>query len=188
MLVTCFFSNILRTLIIFLCCLGIWLSYTPMSHADINNDRYDGNMFVVYAGNGSLVPPKLTLQQSLDRNIPVVLVYYLDDNSDSKQFAFLVSRIQEFYGRAASIIPVTVDSIPLKENYSPEELGYYYQGFVPQTVILNQEGKVVFDEQGQIPYEEIDDALREVFDLLPRSESIELKRRSFNEFNYELVN
>ena len=44
-----------------------------------------------------------------------------------------------------------------------------------------------FDEQGQIPYEEVDDTLREVFDLLPRSESVELKRRSFNEFNYELV-
>jgi hypothetical protein len=30
--------------------------------------------------------------------------------------------------------------------------------------------------------------LREVFDLLPRSESVELKRRTVNEFNTELVN
>ncbi|MGL6339366.1 MAG: thylakoid membrane photosystem I accumulation factor, partial [Waterburya sp.] len=42
---------------------------------------------------------------------------------------------------------------------------------------------VVYDGKGQVPYEEIDDVLREVFDLLPRSESVVLKRRSFNEFN-----
>ena len=50
-------------------------------------------------------------------------------------------------------------------------------------MILNQKGKVVYDGKGQVPYEEIDDSLRKVFDLLPRSESVTLKRRSFNEFN-----
>ena len=33
----------------------------------------------------------------------------------------------------------------------------------------------------------IDDEFRKVFDLLPRTESIELKRRSFNEFSSELA-
>ena len=175
-------------LIILLCLVSLSGILSPAAFAGINDDRYDGNIYVVYSGNGSLVPPPLDLAASRDREMPIILVYYVDDSSDCKKFSIVVSRIQKFYGRAASIIPVTVDSIPLKANYSPEELGYYYQGFVPQTVVLNQEGKVVFDEQGQIPYEEIDDALREVFDLLPRSESVELKRRSFNEFNYELVN
>ena len=46
----------------------------------------------------------------------------------------------------------------------------------------------MFDKSGQIPYEEVDDSLREVFNLLPRDESVELKRRSFNQFNSELVN
>ena len=187
MLVTRFFSKILHPLIIFLFCLGIWLSYTPMSCADINNDRYDGNIFVVYAGNGSLVPPKLTLKQSLERNIPIILVYYLDDNSDSKQFAFLVSRLQEFYGRAASIIPITVDTILPKDKYEKNEVGYYYHGAIPQTVVLDETGKKVFDEIGQIKFETVDDVLREVFDLLPRSESVELKRKTFNQFNSELV-
>ena len=177
------------TLLIIILCLvsfsGIW---SPAALAGINDDQYDGNVYVVYAGNGSLVPPPLDFAESRSREMPIILVYYVDDSSDCKKFSIVVSRIQKFYGRAASIIPVIVDSIPLKANYSPEELGYYYQGFVPQTVILDREGKVVFDEQGQVPYEEIDDALREVFDLLPRSESVELKRRSFNEFNYELVN
>jgi len=113
-----------RIFLICICALTFWFSYTGVSYSEINNDRYDGNIFVVYAGNGSLVPSKLTLKQSLDREMPVILVYYLDDNSDSKQFAFIVSRFQEFYGRAASIIPVNIDTIPSQDQYQPDEVGY----------------------------------------------------------------
>ncbi len=164
----------------------LFLAILPAS-ASLSDDRYDGNIFVVYAGNGGLVPPRLTLTQSLKRQMPIVIVFYIDDNSDSKQFAPVVSRIQEFYGRVASIIPWSVDSIPVKSSYTPQELGYYYDGVVPETVILNSMGDEVYNGKGQVKYEEIDDALREVFDLLPRSESVELKRRSFNEFSTELV-
>ncbi|WP_330204780.1 thylakoid membrane photosystem I accumulation factor [Cyanobacterium sp. Dongsha4] len=182
-----FISGLIKVCLILFCSFSIWLTNTSSSYADINNDRYDGNIFVVYAGNGSLVPPKLTLKQSFDRNIPVILVYYLDDNSDSKQFAFIVSRLQEFYGKAASIIPVSVDSIPVKEKYQPDEVGYYYRGAIPQTVVLDENRKKVFDEEGVIQFEAVDDVLRKVFNLLPRSQSVELKRKTFNEFNSELV-
>ncbi|MEN8443536.1 MAG: thioredoxin family protein, partial [Cyanobacteria bacterium J06555_13] len=49
------------------------------------------------------------------------------------------------------------------------------------------ENNLVFNEAGQVPYEKIDDLLRTVFDLLPRTESVELKRRPINEVNTELV-
>nr|WP_245602788.1 thylakoid membrane photosystem I accumulation factor [Gloeothece verrucosa] len=160
---------------------------TSPANAGIDDDRLDGNIFVVYAGNGSLVPSKITLSESLQRQMPAIIVYYLDDSSDCKQYAGVVSRLQEFYGRAASIIPISVDSIPIKDSYSINEVGYYYDGAVPQTVILDQQGKEVFNGKGQVKYEAMDDVLRQVFDLLPRSESIQLKRRSFNEFNSELV-
>ena len=162
--------------------------WTAPAWAGINDDKYEGNIFILYAGNGSLVPPRLSLAQSLKREMPTVLVYYIDDSQDCKQFSVVVSRIQEFYGRAANIMPITVDSLDLKANYTPQEPGYYYEGSVPQTVILNQEGKVVFNGTGQVKYEAIDDVLREVFNLLPRAESVELKVRTFNEFNSELVN
>ncbi len=165
--------------------LGIW--GTPWAWGSIDDDRLDGNIFVVYAGNGSLVPAKLSLMDSLKRQMPTVLVFYLDDSRDCKQFAIIVSRIQEFYGRAANILPISVDSIPVKDSYTPQEPGFYYKGGIPQTVIVDQQGQVVFDGQGQVKYEDVDDVLREVFDLLPRSESVELKRRTFNEFNTELV-
>jgi peroxiredoxin len=167
-------------------CASLLLFAQPAS-ANIDDDRLDGNIFVVYAGNGSLVPPRLTLAESLKRKTPAILVFYLDDSSDCKQFAIVVSRLQEFYDRAANIIPISVDAIPVKSSYQPDELGYYYQGLVPQTVILDQQGKVAFNGKGNIQFEAIDDALREVFDLLPRSQSVQLKRRSFNEFNTELV-
>ncbi|ALF54094.1 membrane protein [Nostoc piscinale CENA21] len=157
------------------------------AYAGINDDNYDGNMFVVYAGNGSLVPPRQTLAQTLAENKPAFLAFYVDDSSDCKKYAIVISRIQEFYGRAAEIIPIDVDTIPIKEKYNPTEPGYYYTGAVPQVVVFNQSGKVVLNKKGQVPFEEIDDKFREVFDLLPRSESVELKRRSFNEFSSELA-
>lgn len=162
-----------------------WVGTSPVL-AGIDDDRYDGNIFALYAGNGSLVPPRVSLAESLRGEKPAILFFYVDDSSDCKQFSIVVSRLQAYYGRAASFIPVDVDAIAIKAAYSPTEAGYYYEGLVPQTVVLDQQGQVAFNEVGQVPYEEIDDSLREVFDLLPRSESVELKRRSFNEFNTEL--
>ncbi|MBD1910934.1 thylakoid membrane photosystem I accumulation factor [Leptolyngbya sp. PL-A3] len=155
--------------------------------AGLTDDHYDGNIFPLYGGNGYLVPPRVTLAQSLGRGTPAVVVFYMDDSSDSKQFTTVVSTIDAFYGRNLNIIPISVDAIPVKDKYEKNEVGYYYKGYVPQTVIFDQEGKVVFDETGVVPYENIDDALRVVFDLLPRSESVQLRRRVVNELNTELV-
>ncbi len=170
-----------------LCLLVMAVSFSTWwiapASANIDDDRYEGNIYILFGGNGSLIPPRMDLPTSLKREKPAILVFYVDDSSDCKQFSGQVTRLQEFYGRAASIIPVTVDSFIDKDRYTPEEPAYYYHGVVPETVILDQQGKVVYDGKGQVPYEEMDDVLREVFDLLPRSESEVLKRRSFNEFN-----
>ena len=160
----------------------------PTALAGINDDSFEGNVFVLYAGNASLLPPKVTLDKSLEQNDKAtLLVYYVDDSSDCKQYAPVVSRLQAFYGRATNIIPVSVDTIPIKSTYTQTEPGYYYEGVVPQVVVFNQAGKIVLNQKGQVPYEQIDDTLREVFDLLPRSESLELKRRHVNEFSSELA-
>ena len=159
----------------------------PQALAAINDDTYEGNIFVVYAGNGSLVPAQFTLKQTLAVNKPAILVFYVDDSSDCKKFALIVNQVQAYYGRAAEIIPVDVDAISPETKYSSLEPGYYYTGGVPQVVIFNQSGDMVFNDKGDIAFEKIDDKLREVFNLLPRDESVELKRRSFNELNSELT-
>ncbi|MBF2037313.1 MAG: thylakoid membrane photosystem I accumulation factor [Leptolyngbyaceae cyanobacterium T60_A2020_046] len=163
------------------------LGFGQPAWAGLNDDNYDGNIFALYAGNGSLVPPLVTLAQSLKQQRPALLVFYVDDSADCKQFSSVISQLQEPYGRAASFIPVMADSIPVKAEYDPTEPGYYFTGSVPQTVVLDGSGEVRLNEVGLVPYEAIDDVLREVFDLLPRSQSVELRRRPVNEVNSELV-
>jgi len=179
-----FWQRLIASCLLILC---LFLLGTPPASAGINDDRFEGNVFVLYGGNGSLVPAKVTLEKSIAAGKPAILVYYLDDSSDCKQYATVVSRLQAAYGRAANIIPVDVDTIPVKDNYTTTEAGYYYTGIVPQVVVLDKAGKVALSKQGQVPYEEVDDTLRKVFDLLPRSESVELKIRPVNEFSTELT-
>lgn len=178
------FSRWLLTLVVGLSCL--LLLGMPSASAGINDDNFDGNIFVLYGGNGSLVPPRVSLADSLKRHKPALLVFYVDDSNDCKKYTTVVSRLQAFYGRAADLLPINVDTIPEKPAYKPTEVAYYYKGVVPQTVLLNQKGEIVLNEKGYVSFERVDDVFREVFDLLPRSESVELKRRPVNEFNTEL--
>ncbi|MDZ8109967.1 MAG: thylakoid membrane photosystem I accumulation factor [Nostoc sp. DedQUE12a] len=178
-------AKFLSKCVLLVVCLFI-ISMQP-AYAGLNDDRYDGNMFVVYAGNGSLVPSRLTLAQSLAEHKPVFLAFYLDDSSDSKRYAISISRVQELYGRVVEIIPTSVDSIPPKQTYDPTEPGYYYSGSVPQVLVFNQSGQVVLNKTGQVPFEDIDDQFRKIFDLSPRTETAQLKRRAFNEFSSELA-
>ncbi len=166
---------------------GFWSVGAAPAWAGVDDDRFDGNIFALYAGNGALVPPRTTLADSIQRHKPALLVFFVDDSKDCKQFSPVVSQLQGFYGKAVDFIPINVDAIPAKSSYSPTEPGYYYAGVVPQTVVINQEGKVVLNAKGKVPFEAVDDVFREVFNLLPRSESVPLRRRMFNEFNSELT-
>lgn len=181
----CSWQRLISSCLLMLGCL--FLFAMPPALAGLKDDHFDGNIFVLYAGNGSLVPPKVTLAASLERDKPTLLVFYVDNSSDCKQYATVVSRLQSFYGRAADFLAVNVDNIPPKLTYTPTEPGYYYEGVVPQILVFNKSGEVVLNKKGLVPFEQVDDVLREVFNLLPRSESLELKIRPVNEFNTELA-
>lgn len=163
------------------------LSWGAPAIAGLTDDRYDGDIFALYASNGSLVPPKYTLAQALQRDRPVLLVFYVDDSSDCKQYSSTVSQLQAFYGRAADFLAVRVDSLTQTGKPTPTDELYYYKGVVPQTVVFNAAGQPVLNESGALSFERMDDVFRQVFDLLPRSQSVELKRRQLNEINTELV-
>jgi hypothetical protein len=165
----------------------VWLSSPFPAIAAIDDDHYDGNIFALYAGNGSLVPPQVSLAESFKGDRPTLLTFYLDDSRDCKQFSATISEIQAYYGRAVDIIPINVDSIPRHASFTPTEPGAYYQGKVPETILFNAAGQKVLDVVGKSRFEPFDDALRDLFDLLPRTQSVELKRRSLNEVNAELV-
>lgn len=157
------------------------------AQAALNDDGYDGNIFALYAGNGAIVPPRVNLAQSLKQQKPTLLFFYVDDSRDCKQYSFVISQLQAPYGRVANFVPVMADAIPLKDAFTSDEPGYYFNGSVPQTLVLDESGQVRFDQTGALSYETVDDVFREVFDLLPRDESQELRRRPVNELNIELV-
>jgi hypothetical protein len=182
-----YFKSWYRSLVTTVLIIACSLLLTQPALAGIDDDRYDGNVFVLYAGNGSLVPARIPLADSLKANKPALLVFYVDDSSDCKKYSGVVSQLQSLYGKTVNFIPVSVDSLSLDTKYPNTEPGYYYTGTVPQTVVIDQQGKVRLNEAGQIPLEQVDDAFRAVFDLLPRTESVALKRRSFNEYNSELA-
>jgi hypothetical protein len=171
--------------------IAIWVCIlllgTPPAYASLTDDRFDGNVFALYGGNSSLVNPKFNIQQSLERHKPVIVVLYVEDSRDSKVFASTISQIQSFYANELTFVTYNVDAIVPGTTLTPQNPGYYYQGVVPQTVILDENGKVTLNAKGVIPFEQIDDKLREVFDLLPRSQSVQLKRRQLNEVNTELI-
>ena len=170
----------------FICCC-LFLGFAAPAQASLQDDRFDGNIFALYAGNGSLVPPKVSLASSMACNNVSLVLFFVDDSSDCKQFSSTYSQLQAGYGRAADFIPVNADTVLPGESYPKDDPRHYYRGLVPQLVIIDQQGDVIWDEVGQTPIDDIDDRLREVFDLLPREESETLRRRYVNEVNAELI-
>ena len=67
-------------------------------------DSYDGNIFALYAGDGALVPPRLSLADALDGDKPILLAFYLDDSAASKDFAPLLSDLDGRWGRVTEVI------------------------------------------------------------------------------------
>ncbi len=171
-----------------LCALALvlWVG-VPSASAGLTDDRFDGNIFTLYGGDGSLVPPKTTLADSLKSDKATFLVLYTDDSSDCKQYSRLVSQLQGLYGKVTNFVLLRADAIPVKTSYAQNEPGYYFDGFVPKTVLFNQTGQVVLEGKGNLAFEQMDDAFRKTFDLLPRSESAQLRRRSVNEITTEIT-
>ena len=181
--------SLLRLIIgLILCWSMVFVSVPGSASASVSNDRYDGNIFPLYAGNGSIVPPRVSLQQSLKRSDrPTILGFYLDDSSDCKQYAAVWSKLDAYYGRVADIILLSVDSIVPQAEYSFEQPGYYYGGEIPQTVVFNQVGEVVLNVTGDTPFETLDNSLRVVFNRPLANESEKLQRQLMNDQNFELV-
>ncbi|MDX1978322.1 MAG: thylakoid membrane photosystem I accumulation factor [Pseudanabaenaceae cyanobacterium bins.68] len=156
--------------------------------ASLKDDHYDGNIFALYGGNGSIVPPRVTISQSWQLKRPALLVFYADDSADCKLFSPILNDVQAFYGKSVSIIPIPIDSLNLAEsqptNQQPE---FYYRGYIPQTVIVDPQGQIQFDQIGQSTFAQIDQALQEKLGISPvvspRLKARDLNLKQFNEIN-----
>ncbi|EAQ73874.1 MULTISPECIES: thylakoid membrane photosystem I accumulation factor [unclassified Synechococcus] len=169
--------------------LGAWLLLATASPAAaaLTTNSYDGNIYSLYAGNGSLVPPRSSLAQALADHRPVVLIFYLDDSADSKQFSPVVSELQRLWGSRVEIIPLTTDQLQNRPDEGSSDPAHYWKGLIPQVVVLDPAGRVVFDGKGQVNTESISSALSKATGLNPAGSANTSATRSFNELNSEVV-
>lgn len=166
--------------------LGTVLGNAQPAQARLTDDTYDGNIFALYGGNGSIVPPRISLAQSLQLGRPAMIVFYVDDSADCKRFSPILNLAQGFYGKSLSLIAIPVDGLDLEqETYTPTEEAYYYKGTVPQTVLIDGNGKVSFDRAGIFGFEELDTAIRGLLDLPAAPPELKFRKtdKVINELN-----
>ena len=150
-------------------------------NASKTTDSYDGNIFPIYAGNGSIVPPQTSLKESIKNKRVSILFFYLDDNANSKAVVPIISGLDLIWRNSIDIIALTTDEIQGKEFKDVKEEGYYWNGYIPQTVLIDGEGNKRYDKNGLIDIDEINKKIGEIkgIDIEDTSFSVE----SFNEYN-----
>ena len=170
-----------------LCCVVALLLLVSPAQAVLNDDNYDGNIYALYAGNGSLVPPANTLEDTLADQRTAVIVYYLDDSAVSKRFAPVVSELQRLWGRGIDLLPLTIDPLQGRQPTGAADPASYWRGQIPQVVVIDPNGEVVFDQEGQVSLGSINDAIS-LATGLPAPELPAINQEgSFNEVNIEVT-
>ena len=155
--------------------------------AALNTNSYDGNIYALYAGNGSLVPPRSSLEQAMADHRAAVVVYYLDDSADSKQFSPVLNELQRLWGRSVELIPLTTDALQNRPETGLTDPAHYWNGQIPQVVVFDPQGKVILDGSGQVDVDSINAALTRATGLDPTAGAGASTTRSFNELNSEVV-
>ena len=167
--------------------LGPAISGGQPAWASLTNNSYDGNIYALYAGNGSLVPPRSSLQQALADHRPAVLVYYLDDAADSKRFSPVVSELQRLWGNTIELIPLMTDPLQNRSAAGPADPASYWHGRIPQVVVLDGSAQVLLDAEGQVDLERINAAVSQATGIPLPEQGTSSSTVSFNELNAEVV-
>ena len=152
-----------------------------------DTNSYDGNIYALYAGNGSLVPPRSTLADAMAEHRPIVLGFFLDDSAASKQYAVVFNELQRLWGRSAELILLSTDPLQNRETHGPTDPATYWRGVIPQVVVFNTDGKAVLDETGPVSIDAINAALTKVTGLKPQGDVKLSLSRDVNELNSEIV-
>ena len=173
--------KLLYNLIIFI---SILISINIPTYASRISDSYDGNIFPIYAGNGSLVPPQTSLKESIQNKRVSILFFYLDDSADSKALAPLIAGLDLIWKNNIDIIPLTTDELQNKDFTDPLEEGFYWNGYIPQTIILDETGSVKFDKNGLIDLDEVNKVISEIKGIKLENSSFTVE--SFNEYNSQI--
>lgn len=161
----------------------IFLSIPVQTRADRDTNSYDGNIFALYAGNGALVPPNISLEAAIKEKRSILLAFYLDDSSASKRFAPLLSDLQGRWARDVEIIALTSDPYEVNPNAPVDSPNHYWNGSIPQILVLDTNAQVLYNGQGDMDEKEIETALAVATGRQATQGSRSSK--SFNEYNTE---
>ena len=157
-----------------------FFSYTANASRETNS--YDGNIFPIYAGNGAIVPPQTTLEESLKNKRITVLFFYLDDSSDSKAMAPVISGLDLIWRSSIDIIALTTDELQNeKSNSDPKKPNFYWNGLIPQTIILDNNGDIKFDSNGMVDIDDLNKIIGKLKGIQIDNSSFSVE--SFNEYN-----
>ena len=159
----------------------IFFTSSP-ANASRDTNSYDGNIFPIYAGNGAIVPPQNTLEESLKNQRVSVLFFYLDDSSDSKAMAPIISGLDLIWRNNIDLIALTTDELQSDKSKSKSnQPNYFWNGLIPQTIILDSNGEVKFDMNGMVNIDDLNKIIGELkgIDISDSKFSVE----SFNEYN-----
>jgi len=170
---------------------ALWIGLTGLvvqpAAAALTNNTYDGNIYALYAGNGSLVPPRSTLAQAMADHRPAAVVYYLDDDAASKQFSPVVSELQRLWGNNIELIPLVIDPLQNRPTEGPTDPATYWSGVIPQVVVFDPDGKVVFNASGLVDVDRINDGVSKATGIPLPEGGTTSTTVSFNELNAEVV-
>tara|TARA_Y100000589_G_C27193851_1_gene645897 strand:+ start:2487 stop:3041 length:555 start_codon:yes stop_codon:yes gene_type:complete len=170
--------NFIKKLIIFSI---LFLCIAFPSNASRTSDSYDGNIFPIYAGNGSIVPPSTSLKESINNNRITVLFFYIDDSSASKSLAPIIAGLDLIWRNEIDIIALTTDELQGETFLDPLEEGYYWEGNIPQTLIIDGSGEVKFNKEGLVDIDEMNKIISMIKGIEYVNPSFIVE--SFNEYN-----
>ena len=94
----------------------------------------------------------------------------------------IISGLDLIWRNNIDIIALTTDELQDKEKSDlRNEPNYYWNGLIPQTIILNSDGEVQYDKNGMINIDELNKVIGELkgIDIEDTTFSVE----SFNEYN-----
>jgi thiol-disulfide isomerase/thioredoxin len=134
------------------CLISCFVLWALPVWAGVTDNKYEGDIFVIYGGNGSLVPPRTTLEEARKRKEPVLLLFYVNDSKDCKAYAATITRLQVEFNRGVSFIVLQVDAL---QDLGASKSGQYFRGAVPHTVLFDRNGKVLFEKSGIFTYAQL---------------------------------
>ena len=99
----------------------------------------------------------------------------------------MVSELQRVWLNNIELIPLVTDPLQNRADTGPSDPAHYWSGLIPQVVVFNSEGKLVFDEQGAVSVDAINAAVSQATGIPLPEGGTTSTTESFNELNSEVV-